>query len=157
MTKHEWPSWSLGGTYHNSAPRCSRIVNAAPWQPPAHFHFYNSIIRFYNSISRCKKRMYRLLSLLQENTTCSELSAFTLIFHCQAHKLILVKYVPRLRAASFCNELSVIFWFCAVFRVMMLRVSVLRSCGVLLCVVNTPSGKCAVLSTCIVVVTYRVL
>ena len=37
----------------------------------------------------------------------------------------------------------------------MLRVSVSRSCGVLLCVLNSLSGQCAVLSTCIVIVTYR--
>ena len=60
-----------------------------------------------------------------------------------------------------CNVLSLMSWLCCVvFRItliVMLRVLVLRSCGVLLCVVNTLSGQCAVLSTCIVIVTYRVL
>jgi len=35
--------------------------------------------------------------------------------------------------------------------------SVLRTCGVLLCVVNTLSGQCVVLSTCIVILTCHVL
>ena len=60
-----------------------------------------------------------------------------------------------------CNVLSLMSWLCCVvFRItliVMLRVSVLHSCGVLLCVINTLSGQCAVLSTCIVIVTYRVL
>ena len=39
----------------------------------------------------------------------------------------------------------------------MLCVSVLRSCGDLLCEVNILSGQCVVLSTCIVILTYHLL
>ena len=60
-----------------------------------------------------------------------------------------------------CNVLSLMSWLCCVvFRItliLMLRVSVLCSGGVRLCVVNTISGQCAILSTCVVIVTYYVL
>ena len=39
----------------------------------------------------------------------------------------------------------------------MLRVSILRTCGVVLCLVNTFSGHCVVLSSCIVILMYHVL
>ena len=67
----------------------------------------------------------------------------------------------RGKTCSSCNVLSLMSWLCCVvFRItliVMLRVSVLCPCGVLLCVANTVSGQCDVLSTCIVIVTYRVL
>ena len=62
---------------------------------------------------------------------------------------------------SKCNVLSLMSWLCCVvFRItliLMLRVSVLCSGGVRLCVVNIISGQFAILSTCVVIVTYRVL
>ena len=56
--------------------------------------------------------------------------------------------------------ISMFYLCCVIFRdtvIVMLLASVLRSRGSMLCVVDTLSGQCAVLSTCIVIVTYRVL
>ena len=50
--------------------------------------------------------------------------------------------------------------YCVVFYValiIMLCVSALRSCGVLLYILNTFAGQCVVLSTSIVILTYHVL
>ena len=70
-------------------------------------------------------------------------------------------FLARYSQGSQCKVLSLISWLsCVVLHVtliVMLRVSDLCPCGVLLCVVHTLSGQCAVLSTCIVIVTYRVL
>ena len=60
-----------------------------------------------------------------------------------------------------CNELNLMLSLCCsvfpVILIIMLPVSVLRSCGVMLCVASTLSGQCVVLSTCIVIVIDRVL
>ena len=64
------------------------------------------------------------------------------------------------RKSWLCSVLSLMFYLCAVFRItlaIILRVSVLSTCGVLLCEVNTLYGQCVVLSTCIVILTRPVL